>query len=156
MNEINKTENLTEKVVEKQAESKEHKNKTPNSKEGKGKTFADKPGRATSPFAAVKGSKGGLKLRFQAYESQVLGYVVKTISEIVRNSGGQIRSIVQLPTKKQLITVNKAPHIDKRSRDQFIYRVHTVVVCLNANEQIRDVLVRTSIPANVHVSLRSF
>lgn len=101
----------------------------------------------------IKESTGKIKLRLESYDSTILSVTMKNICSTVQNAGGQIKSLVRLPNKYMKITVNKAPHIDKKSRDQFKLTAHRVFLQILPNEQTKEALARMQVPANILISL---
>ena len=96
-----------------------------------------------------------IRIRLKAYDHIILD---KSAAEIVRTAertGARIAGPVPLPTKKTIFTVNRSPHIDKKSREQFERRIHKRLVdILNSTPQTVDALQRLDLPAGVDIEIK--
>jgi len=96
-----------------------------------------------------------IRIRLKAYDHVILD---KSAAEIVRTAertGARISGPVPLPTKKTVYTVNRSPHIDKKSREQFERRIHKRLIdILNSTPQTVDALQRLDLPAGVDIEIK--
>ena len=96
-----------------------------------------------------------IRIRLKAYDHIILD---KSAAEIVRTAertGARIAGPVPLPTKKTIYTVNRSPHIDKKSREQFERRIHKRLIdILNSTPQTVDALQRLDLPAGVDIEIK--
>jgi small subunit ribosomal protein S10 len=96
-----------------------------------------------------------IRIRLKAYDHTILD---KSAAEIVRTAertGARIAGPVPLPTKKTIYTVNRSPHIDKKSREQFERRIHKRLIdILNSTPQTVDALQRLDLPAGVDIEIK--
>ena len=96
-----------------------------------------------------------IRIRLKAYDHIILD---KSAAEIVRTAertGARIAGPVPLPTKKTIYTVNRSPHIDKKSLEQFERRIHKRLIdILNSTPQTVDALQRLDLPAGVDIELK--
>ena len=65
-----------------------------------------------------------IRIRLQAYDHKVLDQAVGAILDTARSTGAQIVGPIPLPTRIERFTVNRSPHVDKKSMDQFEMRTH--------------------------------
>ncbi|MDA1044679.1 MAG: 30S ribosomal protein S10, partial [Verrucomicrobia bacterium] len=65
-----------------------------------------------------------IRIRLQAYDNRVLDKAVVDIIDTARGTGARVVGPTPLPTKIQRFTVNRSPHVDKKSMDQFEMRTH--------------------------------
>ena len=65
-----------------------------------------------------------IRIRLKAYDHRVLDQSVREIVETVKRNGGRVAGPIPLPTGIQRFTVNRSPHVDKKSREQFEIRTH--------------------------------
>ena len=78
--------------------------------------------------------------------------IVKT----AKNTGAVILGPIPLPTKKSIYTVNRSPHVDKKSREQFQIKVHKRIVDLmNSTSKTVDALMKLDMPAGVDIEIRT-
>ena len=96
-----------------------------------------------------------IRIRLKAYDHVVLD---KSAAEIVRTAertGARIAGPVPLPTNKTIYTVNRSPHIDKKSREQFERRIHKRLIDIhNSTPQTVDALQRLDLPAGVDIEIK--
>ncbi|MBY0463225.1 MAG: 30S ribosomal protein S10, partial [Alphaproteobacteria bacterium] len=60
-----------------------------------------------------------IRIKLQAYDHRLLDQSVKEIVNTAKRTGAQVRGPIPMPTRIQRYTVNRSPHIDKKSREQF-------------------------------------
>ena len=60
-----------------------------------------------------------IRIRLQAYDHRVLDQAVSDIIDTARGTGAQVVGPIPLPTRIERFTVNRSPHVDKKSMDQF-------------------------------------
>ena len=65
-----------------------------------------------------------IRIRLQAYDHRVLDQAVRDIIETAKGTGAQVVGPTPLPTRIERFTVNRSPHADKKSMDQFEMRTH--------------------------------
>ena len=92
-----------------------------------------------------------IRIRLKAYDHVILD---RSAAEIVR-TGARIAGPVPLPTKKSIYTVNRSPHVDKKSREQFERRVHKRLIDIHeSTPQTVDALQRLDLPAGVDIEIK--
>ncbi len=73
-----------------------------------------------------------------------------------KNTGAIVLGPIPLPTRKNIITVNRSPHVDKKSREQFQMKVHKRIVdLLNSTSKTVDALMKLDMPAGVDIEIRT-
>ena len=60
-----------------------------------------------------------IRIRLKAYDHRVLDNSTKEIVNTAKRTGAQVRGPIPLPTRIEKFTVNRSPHVDKKSREQF-------------------------------------
>ena len=87
-----------------------------------------------------------------------LDFHVHTSSEIVstaKRTGAQVRGPIPLPTGIEKFTVNRSPHIDKKSREQFEMRTHKRLLdIVDPTPQTVDALMKLDLAAGVDVEIK--
>ena len=82
----------------------------------------------------------------------------QTASEIVRTAqktGASVRGPIPLPTRRQLYTVLRSPHVDKKSREQFELKTHMRLIdILDSRPQTIDALTKLDLAAGVDVEIK--
>ena len=80
---------------------------------------------------------------------------VTEIIETARGSGAQVVGPVPLPTRIERWTVNRSPHVDKKSMDQFEMRTHKRLLdIVSPTAKTVDELKKLNLPAGVDISIR--
>ena len=96
-----------------------------------------------------------IRIRLQAYDHRVLDQAVESIVETARGSGARVVGPVPLPTRIERWTVNRSPHVDKTSMDQFEMRTHKRLVdIVSPTAKTVDELKKLNLPAGVDISIR--
>ncbi|NLF22463.1 MAG: 30S ribosomal protein S10 [Lentisphaerae bacterium] len=96
-----------------------------------------------------------IRIRLQAYDHRVLDQAVTEIIETARGSGAQVVGPVPLPTRIERWTVNRSPHVDKKSMDQFEMRTHKRLLdIVSPTAKTVDELKKLNLPAGVDISIR--
>ena len=65
-----------------------------------------------------------IRIRLKAFDHRVLDTSTREIVNTAKRTGAQVRGPIPLPTRIEKFTVNRSPHIDKKSREQFESRTH--------------------------------
>ncbi len=65
-----------------------------------------------------------IRIKLKAYDHRILDQSAAEIVESARRTGAEVAGPVPLPTKKEIYTVLRSPHVDKKSREQFQLKTH--------------------------------
>ena len=96
-----------------------------------------------------------IRIRLQAYDHRLLDISVREIVNTAKRTGAQVRGPIPLPTRIQRYTVNRSPHIDKKSREQFEIRTHKRLLDLiDWLPQTVDALMKLDLAAGVDVEIK--
>ncbi len=99
--------------------------------------------------------KKKIRIKLKSFDHRVLDESVKQIIEIARSTGVQIIGPVPLPTKRQIYTVLRSPHVNKKSREQFQLCIHKRIIdILEPTTRTVDALGRLNLPAGVEVEMK--
>ncbi len=101
------------------------------------------------------GNNQRIRIRLQSYENQMLDKSVNEIIETAKNTGSMIAGPVPLPTRIERFTVNRSPHVDKKSMEQFEIRTHKRMIdIINPTGRTVDELRKLNLPAGVDISIK--
>ena len=104
-------------------------------------------------MAAQKQQK--IRIRLQAYEARILDQSVNEILETAKRTGSMVAGPIPLPTRIERFTVNRSPHVDKKSMDQFEMRTHKRVLdIVEPTAKTVDELKKLNLPAGVDITIR--
>ncbi len=105
----------------------------------------------------VKKSKQAQKIRLKlrSFDSKLLDVSMEEIVETVKKTGASIIGPVPLPTKNEVYTVLRSPHVDKRSREQFALKTHKRLLdIVDPTSKTIDALRKLDLPAGVDVEIK--
>ncbi len=98
-----------------------------------------------------------IRIRLKAYDHRVLDQSTSEIVETAKKTGAQVAGPIPLPTVKNRFTVNRSPHVDKKSREQFEIRTHKRLLdILEPTQDTVDALMKLDLPAGVDVEIKAF
>jgi len=96
-----------------------------------------------------------IRIRLRAYDSKLLDISTSDIINIAKRTGAKVRGPIPLPTRMEKFTVNKSPHIDKKSRDQLEIRTHNRLLdIIDPTPQTVDALMKLDLSAGVEVDIK--
>ena len=100
-------------------------------------------------------AKSSIKICLQAYDYKMLDQSAKEIVSTAKRAGGVVVGPVPIPTHIRRYTVNRSPHIDKKSREQFEIRTHKRLIKIDASDsQVVDSLTKLQLPSGVSVKIK--
>ncbi|MBI1954386.1 MAG: 30S ribosomal protein S10 [Proteobacteria bacterium] len=96
-----------------------------------------------------------IRIRLKAYDHRLLDLSVREIVNTAKRTGARVRGPIPLPTMIKKFTVNRSPHIDKKSREQFEIRTHKRVLdIVEWLPQTVDALMKLDLAAGVDVEIK--
>ena len=96
-----------------------------------------------------------LRIRLMAYDHRILDLSCEEIVETVKRTGAVVSGPIPLPTKREIFTVLRSPHIDKKSREQFQIKTHKrLLEIVNPSAKTIDALRKLDLPAGVNVDIK--
>ena len=96
-----------------------------------------------------------IRIRLKAFDHQLLDKSTTDIVETARRTGAQVRGPIPLPTRIEKFTVNRSPHVDKKSREQFEMRTHKRLLdIVDPTPQTVDALMKLDLAAGVDVEIK--
>ncbi|MBP5427282.1 MAG: 30S ribosomal protein S10 [Clostridiales bacterium] len=99
--------------------------------------------------------KQKIRIRLKAFDHQVLDQSAEKIVETAKRTGAKVSGPVPLPTEMEIITILRAPHKYKDSREQFEMRTHNRLIdILLPRPETVDALMRLDLPAGVNIEIK--
>lgn len=96
-----------------------------------------------------------IRIRLQAFEHTILDQSTSEIVSTVKRTGAEVAGPVPLPTKIERFTVNRSPHVDKKSMEQFEIRTHKRLLdIINPRPQTVEELKKLNLPAGVDIIIK--
>ena len=97
-----------------------------------------------------------IRIRLKAFDHRALDMSAKEIVSTAKRTGAQVRGPVPLPTRIERFTVNRSPHIDKKSREQFEIRTHKRMLdILEPTQETIESLSKLDLSAGVDVEIKT-
>ncbi|MDR1927476.1 MAG: 30S ribosomal protein S10 [Oscillospiraceae bacterium] len=99
--------------------------------------------------------KGNIRIRLKGYDHSLVDKAAERIVETARRSGAQVSGPVPLPTEKEIITILRAVHKYKDSREQFEQRTHKRLIdILRPSAKTVESLSGLELPAGVEIEIK--
>ena len=96
-----------------------------------------------------------IRIRLKAFDHRLLDQSTREIVNTAKRTGAQICGPIPLPTRIEKFTVNRSPHVDKKSREQFEIRTHKRVLdIIDPTPQTVDALMKLDLAAGVDVEIK--
>ncbi|MDR0405217.1 MAG: 30S ribosomal protein S10 [Clostridiales bacterium] len=103
-------------------------------------------------MAAVKEK---IRIRLKAYDHVLLDKSAEKIVETAKRTGARVSGPIPLPTEKEIITILRAVHKYKDSREQFEQRTHKRLIdILSPSQKTVETLMRLDLPAGVDIEIK--
>ena len=99
--------------------------------------------------------KARIRIKLRAYDHRVLDQSAAEIVETAKKTGAGIAGPIPLPTKREVFTVLRSPHVDKKSREQFQIKTHKRILdIISPTSKTIDALKKLDLPAGVYVEIK--
>lgn len=96
-----------------------------------------------------------IRIVLRAFDHRILDTVLTEIVSTARRTGARIRGPIPIPTHIERFTVNRSPHVDKKSREQFEIRTHKRLLdIVDPTPQTIDALTKLDVAAGVDVQIK--
>ena len=96
-----------------------------------------------------------IRIRLMAYDHRLLDLSAEEIVETSKKTGALVSGPIPLPTKREVFTVLRGPHIDKKSREQFQIKTHKrLLEIIDPTVKTIDALRKLDLPAGVRVEIK--
>ena len=96
-----------------------------------------------------------IRIRLKAFDHRLIDKSAREIVETAKRTGAQVHGPIPLPTRKERYTVNRSPHVDKKSMDQFEIRTHKRLLdIVDPTPQTVDALMKLDLAAGVDVEIK--
>ena len=96
-----------------------------------------------------------IRIRLKAFDHRVLDTSTHEIVDTARRTGARVVGPIPLPTHIAKYTVNRSPHVDKKSREQFEVRTYKRLLdIVQPNAQTVDALMKLDLAAGVNVEIK--
>ena len=100
-------------------------------------------------------SKVKIRIRLKGYDHSLVDQAAEKIVETAKRTGAQVSGPIPLPTEVEKVTILRAVHKYKDSREQFERRTHKRLIdILNPNQKTVEALMSLDLPAGVEIEIK--
>ena len=100
-------------------------------------------------------AKEMIRIRLKAYDHQVIDQSAEKIVETAKRTRAPVSGPIPLPTKKEIVTILRATHKYKDSREQLERRTHKRLIDItNSNPKTVEALMTLDLPAGVEIEIK--
>lgn len=113
------------------------------------------PGSVAKKERGKMANQQKIRIRLRAYDHEVIDSSAEKIVEAVKRSGAEVSGPIPLPTEIERITILRAVHKYKDSREQFEQRTHKRLIdIIGPNAKTLDALKKLNLPAGVDIEIK--
>jgi len=106
-------------------------------------------------WRAIMAQVQKIRIRLQGYDYKLLDQSAMEIVDTAKRTGAGVSGPIPLPTKKEIFTVLRSPHVDKKSREQFQMKTHKRLIdIVDPTAKTIDALRKLDLPAGVDVEIK--
>lgn len=96
-----------------------------------------------------------IRIKLKSYEHNLIDQSAERIVETAKRTGARVSGPIPLPTEKEIVTILRATHKYKDSREQFERRTHKRLIdILNPNQKVVESLMSLELPAGVEIEIK--
>ncbi len=96
-----------------------------------------------------------IRIKLKSYEHNLIDQSAQRIVETAKRTGARVSGPIPLPTEKEIVTILRAPHKYKDSREQFERRTHKRLIDINnPNPKTVDAMMKLELPAGVEIEMK--
>mgnify|MGYP001193118863 CR=1 FL=1 len=96
-----------------------------------------------------------LLLKLESFDYRALDQAVSEVIQVVHRTGGGVKGPIPLPRKIKRYSVNRSPHVDKTSMEQFEKIGHERLLIVHTEENTVAALMQLSLPSVISVSVKT-
>ena len=95
-----------------------------------------------------------IRIKLKGFDYRVIDQSASDIVDTAKRTGARVAGPIPMPTRIELYTVNRSPHVDKKSMDQFELRTHKRLIdIIEPTVQTVDELKKLNLPAGVEINI---
>ena len=96
-----------------------------------------------------------IRIKLKSYEHNLIDQSAQRIVETAKRTGARVSGPIPLPTEKEIVTILRATHKYKDSREQFERRTHKRLIDINnPNPKTVDAMMKLELPAGVEIEMK--
>ena len=99
--------------------------------------------------------KEKIRVRLKSYDHSIIDAAAEKIVDVAKRNGATVSGPIPLPTDKEIVTILRAVHKYKDSREQFEMRTHKRLIdIMNPTQKVVDALMGVELPAGVEIEVK--
>ena len=99
--------------------------------------------------------KERIRVRLKSYDHTLIDAAAEKIVEVAKRNGAEVSGPIPLPTEREIVTILRAVHKYKDSREQFEMRTHKRLIdILKPTQKVVDALMSIELPAGVEIEVK--
>ena len=99
--------------------------------------------------------KEKIRIRLKGYDHNLVDSAAEKIVETAKRTGAKVSGPVPLPTEKEVVTILRAVHKYKDSREQFEQRTHKrLIEIVKPSKKALDAIMTLELPAGVEIEIK--
>ena len=99
--------------------------------------------------------KERIRVRLKSYDHKLIDTAAEKIVEVAKRNGATVSGPIPLPTDKEVITILRAVHKYKDSREQFEQRTHKrLIEIIKPSKKVADAIMSLELPAGVEIEVK--
>ena len=96
-----------------------------------------------------------IRIKLKAYDHNLVDESAARIVESAKKAGAKVSGPIPMPTEREVVTILRAPHKDKDSREQFEIKTHKRLIDIySPNPKTVDSLSKLDLPAGVSIQIK--
>ena len=96
-----------------------------------------------------------IRVRLKSYDSTIIDAAAQKVVEVAKRNGSKVSGPIPLPTDREIVTILRAVHKYKDSREQFEMRTHKRLIdILKPTQKVVDALMSVELPAGVEIEVK--
>jgi small subunit ribosomal protein S10 len=96
-----------------------------------------------------------IRIKLKSYDHNLVDRSCDKIVKTVKTTGAVVSGPIPLPTERNIITVNRSPHVNKKSREQFeVHSYKRLLDIYSSSAKTVDALMKLELPTGVHVEIK--
>ena len=97
-----------------------------------------------------------IRVRLKSYDATIIDAAAQKVVETAKRNGSKVSGPIPLPTDKEIVTILRAVHKYKDSREQFEMRTHKRLVdIINPSQKTIEALMSIELPAGVEIEIKA-
>ena len=97
-----------------------------------------------------------IRVRLKSYDSTIIDAAAQKIVDVAKRNGSRVSGPIPLPTDREIVTILRAVHKYKDSREQFEMRTHKRLIdILEPQQKTVEALMNLELPAGVEIEIKA-